>query len=62
MKKIIPTSGTGWTKIPGDTHTIIAYYNSGESRRMKMLDFLILRDKKNIIAIDCLSADESDQL
>ena len=58
MKKIIPKSGTGWTEIPGDTQIIIAHYENGESRRMDIIDFLVLRDKEDIIEIVCLTGKE----
>lgn len=48
------TKETGWTAIPGDTKTIVAHYKSGDSRSMDLIDFLVLRNKADIVEIDCL--------
>lgn len=57
--KIKLTSETGWTLIPGNTKTIIAHFKSGASQKMDLIDFLVRRDKSDIVEIDCIGNEDN---
>lgn len=49
---------TGWQSIPGGTRTIVAHYEDGHKQTFDLVDFLVLRNKRKIIQIDCYQENE----
>ena len=49
---------TGWQEIPTGTRTIVAHYEDGHKQTFDLVDFLVLRNKRKIVQIDCYKEDE----
>lgn len=59
MKTIkIDNTQTGWTLIPGNTKTVVAYFNDGHKEVMPFLEFIVSKKRSSVVQIDCYKASE----
>lgn len=50
---------TGWTRIDGDTKTIVAHFKDGHKETFSLVDFLIAtKAHKHVVQIDCYKEGE----
>lgn len=48
----------GWIDMPAGTRTIVAHYKDGHKETMALEEFLLLRNKRKIVQIDCYKEGE----
>ena len=56
--KINPNE-TGWTRIDGNTKTIVAHFDDGHKETMSLIDYITAaRKSQHVVQIDCYTDGE----
>ena len=60
MKTIkINPKETGWTRIDGNTNTIVAHFDDGHKETMSLVDYITAVSKsQHVVQIDCYTEGE----